>query len=257
MMVRTRARIKRPTPGRVPAHAALAGTAAPRDLPPMRARVLVVNPNNSRSCTEGIAAALRPLVSPAVRFDIVRLAEGPPAVASWGDWFAVAEPLRRTVLREQASAYVVACASDPGLDAAREVTSRPVLGMMRCAVAAALARGAERFGVIGFTEASRARQRRVLQAMGVEARLSGWEPLDLPMETLTDPVAPRGRLAAAARALAAGGAEAIVLGCAGLAGHAAAAEDASGVPVVEPCRAAGAMALLAVLGGAEGLTAAG
>jgi Asp/Glu/hydantoin racemase len=69
------------------------------------------------------------------------------------------------------------------------------------------------------------------------------------METLTDPAAPRARIAAAARALAAGGAEAIVLGCAGLAGHVAAAEDAAGVPVVEPCRAAGAMALLAVLGG--------
>jgi Asp/Glu/hydantoin racemase len=115
-------------------------------------------------------------------------------------------------------------------------------------VSAALARGAERFGIIGFTEASRPRQRRVLQAMGVEARLSGWEPLDLPMEALTDPVAPRGRIAAAARALASGGAEAIVLGCAGLAGHTAAAEDAAGVPVIEPCRAAGAMALLAVLG---------
>lgn len=218
----------------------------------MRARILVVNPNSSLSCTEGIAAALRPLASGAARFDVVRLTQGPPAVASWRDWFAVAEPLRNLVLREEASAYVIACASDPGLDAVREATTRPVLGMMRCAVSAALARGAERFGLIGFTEASRPRQRRVLQAMGVEARLSGWEPLNLPMEALTDPVAPRSRIAAAARALASGGAEAIVLGCAGLSGHAAAAEDAAGVPVVEPCRAAGAMALLAVVGGGDG-----
>src|SRR3712207_2539194 len=137
----------------------------------MRDRALVVHPNSSLSCTEGIAAALRPLASPAVRFDVVRLAEGPPAVAGWGDWFADAEPLRRTVLREEASAYVIACASDPGLDAAREATSRPVLGMMRCAVASALARSAERFGIIGFADASLPRQRRVLQAMGVEARL--------------------------------------------------------------------------------------
>lgn len=213
----------------------------------MPARVLVINPNSSVSCTAGIADALRPFASAAVRFDVVRLADGPPAVASWADWFAVAEPLRRAVAGEEAAAYVVACVSDPGLDAAREATRRPVLGMMRCAVAAALAR-AESFGIIGFVEASRARQRRVLQAMGVEERLSGWEPLDLPMETLTDPEAPRDRIAAAARALAAGGAEAIVLGCAGLAGHAAFAEDAAGVPVVEPCRAAGAMALLAVSG---------
>lgn len=215
---------------------------------PFPARVLVVNPNNSLPCTEGIAAALRPLASGAARFDVVRLPEGPPAIASWADWFAVAGPLRGLVEREEAAAYVIACVSDPGLDTVREATRRPVLGMLRCAVAAALGRGAERFGIIGFTDASLPRQRRVLQSMGVEARLSGWEPLNLPMETLTDPVAPRERIAAAARVLAAGGAEAIVLGCAGLAGHAATAEDAAGVPVIEPCRAAGTMALLAVLG---------
>lgn len=220
----------------------------------MAVRVLVINPNSSVSCTEGIAAALRPLASGAVLFDVVRLPDGPPAIASWDDWFAAAGPLRRMVVREDAAAYVVACVSDPALDAARDATRRPVLGMLRCAVAAALARGAERFGIIGFTDASLPRQRRVLQAMGVEARLSGWEPLNLPMETLTDPVTPRGRIAAAARALAAGGAEAVILGCTGLAGHAAMAEDAAGVPVIEPCRAAGAMALLAVLGAPSSAT---
>jgi allantoin racemase len=213
----------------------------------MRAsRVLVMNPNSSLSCTEGIAAAIRPLGWEAVRFDVERLPDGPPAVSSWGDWFAVAEPLRRLAAREDAAAYVIACVSDPGLDAVREATDKPVLGMMRCAVAAALARGAERFGIVGFLASSLPRQRRVLQSMGLESRLSGWEALDLPMETLTDPAAPRERIAAVARALAAGGAEAIILGCTGLAGHAAFAEQAAGVPVIEPCRAAGAMALLAV-----------
>jgi len=118
--------------------------------------------------------------------------------------------------------------------------------MFRAAVAAALTRG-ERFGVLAFVQPSLARQRRALQAMGVESRLAGHRPLDLPMEMLLDPEAPRGRIAEVARLLAADGAEAIVLGCTGLAGHARAAEDAAGVPVIEPCQAAGAMALLAVL----------
>ena len=67
------------------------------------------------------------------------------------------------------------------------------------------------------------------------------------METLLDPAAPRARIAEVARALAADGAEAIVLGCTGLAGHARAAEDAAGIPVIEPCQAAGAMAMLAAV----------
>jgi len=208
----------------------------------MDERILVINPNRSIPCTEGIAAALAPLGD---RFRVVRLESGPPAIASWRDWFRVAEPLCARVEADPAPATIIACVSDPGLEAVRTVTPRPVLGMFRCAVAAAL-EAAPRIGVIGFVAASEARQRRALQAMGVEHRLAAWAPLDLPMEVLVDPEAPRARIRELARALAAAGAGAIVLGCTGLAGHAAAAEDAAGVPVVEPCLAAGRYALRAV-----------
>ena len=223
--------------------------------PAFEDRILVINPNASVSCTEGIAAALAPFAAPGLpRIEVQRLEDGPPAIATWRDWYAVAEPLCRRIEREPALAYVIGCVSDPGLEAARMATGRPVLGMLRCAVAAALARG-ERFGIVGFMETSRPRQRRVLQAMGVEDRLSGFEPLNIPMEQLTDPVLPRARLAAAARSLVAQGAEVVVLGCAGMAGHVRAAEDAAGVPVIEPCQAAGAQALLAALPGRERLHA--
>ncbi|MBK1662519.1 aspartate/glutamate racemase family protein [Paracraurococcus ruber] len=213
----------------------------------MSRRILVINPNSSAACTRGIATALAPLgAPPGLAFAVTQLPEGPPAIASWEDWHSVALPLCRLVEREPAAAYVIACVSDPGLEAVRAATPRPVLGMFRCAVAAAAAR-AERFAVIGFVAASEARQRRALQSMGLESRLAGWQALDLPMDVLTDPAAPRGRIAAAARSLAATGAGAIVLGCTGMAGHVAAAEDAAGIPVIEPCRAAGAMALLAAL----------
>jgi Asp/Glu/hydantoin racemase len=210
-------------------------------------RILVINPNRNATCTAGIAAAMAAIPLPAgLVFDVVDLPEGPPAIASWEDWHAVALPLCRRVEREPAAAYVIACVSDPGLEAVRAATPKPVIGMFRAAVAAALTRG-ERFGVLAFVQPSLARQRRALQAMGVESRLAGHRPLDLPMEVLLDPEAPRGRIAEVARLLAADGAEAIVLGCTGLAGHARAAEDAAGVPVIEPCQAAAAMALLAVL----------
>jgi allantoin racemase len=213
-------------------------------------RILVINPNSSVSCTRGMAAATMAVFSAPqlASFEVVNLPGGPPAIATWRDWYGVAEPLARMIEREPAAAYVIGCVSDPGLEAARMATEKPVLGMLRCAVAAALTRG-ERFGVLGFLETSRPRQRRVLQAMGLEARLAGWIPLNLPMETLTDPVAPRPRIQQAARELAEQGAECIVLGCTGLAGHARAAEDASGLPVIEPCQAAGLAALLAVAGG--------
>lgn len=212
----------------------------------MERRVLAINPNSDQACTDGIAAALAPFARPgALRFDVMTLTRGPPAVASWRDWYSVAIPLCDAVQAEPASAYILACVSDPGLEAVREVTSRPVFGPFRCAVASALAR-AERFGIIAFVEASKARQRRALQAMGVEARLAATEALNLPMTTLTDPIASRPALIAAARRLAGAGSEVIVLGCAGLAPHRAAVEEAIGRPVIEPIAAAGAMAALAL-----------
>jgi allantoin racemase len=204
-------------------------------------RILVINPNRSIPCTEGIAAALAPL---GPHFRVTRLADGPPAIASWRDWFQVAEPLCRMVEQDPAPVTLIACVSDPGLEAIRTATPHPVLGMFRCAVATAL-EAAPRIGIMGFVAASEARQRRILQAMRVEHRLAAWAPLDLPMEVLLDPEAPRARIQAVARALAAAGAGAIVLGCTGLAGHAAAAEAAAGIPVIEPCLAAGVLALRA------------
>jgi len=100
--------------------------------------------------------------------------------------------------------------------------------------------------VIAFVDASKARQRKVLQAMGAEPRLAASIALNLPMQALTDPTAARGALCDTARALVAAGSEAVILGCAGMAGHRAAVEDACGVPVIEPCQAAAAQALLAL-----------
>jgi len=215
----------------------------------MAERILVINPNSSASCTGGIAAALSGFRGPGLpRIEVVRLPEGPPAIVTWRDWSGVAEPLCRLAEREAAAAYVIACVSDPGVDAVRLVTPAPVFGALRSAVAAAIAR-ADRFGIIAMADASLARQRRALSAMGVEARLAGHVPLNLDMEVLTDPVAPRAALRDAARRIAAAGAEAIILGCAGMAGHRAFAEDAAGLPVIEPCQAAVALAIGAVVAG--------
>jgi Asp/Glu/hydantoin racemase len=211
------------------------------------ARILVVNPNSSKACSAGICAALAPFRRPSGPvFDVVTLPEGPPAIYDWRDWHGVVEPLCRLIEREPADAYVIACASDPGIEAARAVTSRPVFGVFRSAVAAAVAR-AERFGVIAIVEASKARHLAALRAMGLEGRLAAEVALNVSMDTLLEPHAARDRLADAARACAAAGAGTVILGCTGMAHHRAAVECAAGIPVIEPCQAAAALAATALL----------
>ena len=214
----------------------------------MQQHVLVINPNSSEACTDGIRASLSPFAAAGPRFVVETLQDGPPAIAAWRDWHAVAGPLLRRIEAAEASgppaAYIIACASDPAVDLLRSVTARPVFGALRAGIAAATARG-DRFGLVAFVTASVPRHRRVLQAMGLEHRCAASLPLDLPMDTLTHPDACRPRLLSAAQELYAVGAEVVILGCAGMAGHRRFLEDASGLPVIEPVQAAAVQALLA------------
>jgi Asp/Glu/hydantoin racemase len=79
--------------------------------------------------------------------------------------------------------------------------------------------------------------------MGLDTRLAAEVALNVPMETLLQPEAARARLIEAARTCAAAGARTVILGCTGMAHHRAAIEAAVGVPVIEPCQAAVALAL--------------
>jgi len=206
-------------------------------------RILLVNPNSSAACSAGIDAAVagfRRADGP--RIEVATVAEGPAGIYSWRDWHAAVGPLCRAVAAEQADVFLVACASDPGIEAVREVTAQPVLGVFRCAVAMALSR-AERFGVIALVDASAGRHALALQAMGAQGRLAAEIAMNTTIEALLDPQATRAALIATGRALVARGAGAVVLGCTGMAGHRAAVEAATGVPVIEPCQAAVAQAL--------------
>ena len=215
---------------------------------PDRPGILVINPNSSVSCSDGIAAAIAPFrLAGGPSIEVATLAEGPLAIYSWRHWHAVVEPLCRLIERTPADAYVIACGSDPGIDAARGATSAPVFGVFRSAVASAVAR-AERFGIIALVDQSIHRHAAALRSMGLEARLAAEVPMNVSMETLLEPDTARGRLIDAGRDCVAAGAQAVILGCTGMAHHRDAIERAIGVPVIEPCQAAVALAIGAVHG---------
>ncbi len=206
-------------------------------------RILFLNPNASTACGDGISAAVERFRAPSgPRIDVISLPDGPSAIVSWRDWHVAVEPLCRAIMREPADLYVIACASDPGIEAARSVTSAPVLGAFRSAVAVAMT-AAERFGVIALAEASKGRHLLALRAMGLESRLAAEIAMNLPLDTLLDPDMARSSLIATAQALAGQGAQAIILGCTGMAHHRVAIASACGLPVIDPCQAAAGIAL--------------
>jgi allantoin racemase len=214
-------------------------------MPSSRARIRVVNPNSNEAVTRGIDAAVQPL-----RFeggpDIVcsTLAEGPFGVETQEHVESVALPLRRLVEADNSSdAFVIACYSDPGLHVCREGTARPVFGIAECGVLAALAR-AERFGVIAIMQRSIARHIRYLRQMGLMERLAGERPLNMSVAETASGEGTLARMIEVGRALKdQDGAQAVVMGCAGMARHRKPLEDALGVPVIDPTQAAVTMAL--------------
>ena len=95
-------------------------------------------------------------------------------------------------------------------------------------------------------DASKGRHLAALRAMGLEHRLAGEIALNVEMSHLLDRDRTIPALRQAAETLVAQGAGAVILGCTGMAHHRQAIEDHCGVPVIEPCQAAAAQALLAV-----------
>ena len=213
-----------------------------------RPRIRVINPNSNEAVTRGIDDAIAPLrFADGPEIVCATLAEGPFGVETQEHVESVALPLRRMVEADNASdAFVIACYSDPGLHVCREGTTRPVFGIAECGVLTALAR-AERFGVIAILERSIARHMRYLRQMGLTERLAGERPLGLSVAETASGEGTLSRMIEVGRALKdQDGANAIVMGCAGMARHRAPLEDALGIPVIDPTQAAVTMAIGAV-----------
>ncbi len=214
----------------------------------MPRQILVVNPNSNEAVTRGLDEALRPLAfADGPRILCRTLAEGPFGIESQAHIESVTMPLRRLVEAEpDADAFVIACYSDPGLHACREGTSRPVFGIAECGVLTALAR-ADRFGVIAIRQASIRRHIRYLRQMGLMDRLAGERPLDMSVAETASGEGTLQRMIQVGRELKEiDGAEAVVMGCAGMARHRRPLEEALGIPVIDPTQAAVAMAIGAV-----------
>jgi allantoin racemase len=212
-----------------------------------RPRIRIINPNSNEAVTRGIDAALEPLrFAGGPELACSTLPEGPFGIETQADVESVVMPLRRLVEADNASdAFVIACYSDPGLHVCREATARPVFGIAECGVLTALAR-AGRFGVIAISQRSIARHARCLRQMGVADRLASERPLDMSVAETASGEGTLARMIEVGRKLKEDGAEAVVMGCAGMARHRAPLEQALGVPVIDPTQAAVTMALGAV-----------
>lgn len=201
----------------------------------------VVNPNTTATMTSLVDRAARAAVAPGTVVETVHPTTGPVSIECHVDEaLAVPGLLEQIALGEAAgaAAHVVACFGDPGLDAARELAAAPVVGIAEGAYRIASTLG-RRFGVVTTLARTSGRAHELAVRHGVAPLLTEVRACEVPVLDLHDPASgARERVLAECRAVLDGGADAVVLGCAGMADLAAPLSAELGAPVVDGVGAA-------------------
>lgn len=198
-------------------------------------RILVINPNTTAAMTEKIGAAARRVAAPGTEIVAVNPASGPVSIEGYYDE-AISVPGLLEVIRRtpDVDAVVIACFDDTGLDAARCVTDRPVVGIGEAAyhMAAMLS---NKFSVVTTLGRSVPALEHNLHRYGLAARCARVRSSEVPVLDLEKPGSnARGRISAeVARAIEEDRAEAIVLGCAGMTDLTEALAAEHGLPVLD------------------------
>ncbi|MCY1128026.1 aspartate/glutamate racemase family protein [Frigidibacter sp. RF13] len=198
-------------------------------------RILVVNPNTTTSMTEKIGAAARRVASEGTDILAVNSTSGPESIEGFYDE-AMSLAGMFTVIRTTPDydAVVIACFDDTGLDAARCLTDKPVIGIGEAGYHMA-SMIANKFSVVTTLARSVPALEHNLHRYGLMARCSRVRSSEVAVLELEHPGSDAcNRISAEiGRAVAEDRAEAIVLGCAGMADLADALAKEHGLPVLD------------------------
>lgn len=197
-------------------------------------KICLINPNSTEAMNAAVLASAQRAAAQlaGVELSALCVAESPALINSdAGELQAAYWTMQKArTLAGSFDAFVIACHSDPGVDAVAEVTGKPVMGIGRASIDAALAHPGRAMMLV-INAASIPRKERVLARLGLTDRFAivptGYtEQMSAAqtVECLTT---------AARRAQQAAPCTSIVLGCAGMGSAAPALQRALGLPVID------------------------
>lgn len=187
---------------------------------------------------------LQQAAQPVTTVDVWDVEGGPSSIESmYEEYLSVPGALGR-IQEAAAGGYagvILGCFGDPGVDAARELVTIPVVGPGEAAMLFAASLG-HRFSIVTILDSVVHPLRRLARDVGVESKLASVRAVNIPVLELA-----RDRKGTFERMLEAGrlardvdGADTLVLGCMTMAflGEHRALGEALGIPVVNPVHAA-------------------
>lgn len=201
-------------------------------------KILVINPNTSESMTDHIREALVPMKRADTNLTVVCPQRGPETIESAYDEAHAILPTLDLVKRANQEGYdaiILACFSDPGLEAAKEISTIPVIGIEESSLHMAAMLGA-RFSIMTPRRERIPSKREHVHMRGLNHFLASVRSIDLSVaDTDADPERTKQRIfEVAGKAVEEDGAEVVILGCGGMAGYASEIEEKLNIKVIDP-----------------------
>jgi len=200
-------------------------------------KIMVINPNTSQSMTDHLRQELERIKRPDTELTVVCAERGPETIESAYDEAYAIPPtldLVKKANREGYDAVILACFSDPGLEAAKEISEIPVIGIEESSLHMAAMLGSK-FTVVTPRKQRIPSKREHVHMRGMSHFLASVRSLDLSVaETDADPERTKKRVLEVSRQAVEDGAEVIILGCAGMAGYAPEIESKLNIKVIDP-----------------------
>lgn len=134
-------------------------------------KIKLINPNTTLSMTQSIQEAATRAARPGTQVYSVSPQWGPESIECYVDEYLAVPGVLKEVIKgdreEGADAFVIACFGDPGLQAAREATRKPVLGICESAITTAKFL-APYFSIVSVLDRARKVTEDVVSAYGAE-----------------------------------------------------------------------------------------
>ncbi|WOD09167.1 aspartate/glutamate racemase family protein [Marinomonas sp. GJ51-6] len=204
--------------------------------------IQLINPNTSTEMTAVMAASAVTVALPTTKIMPSTPLHGPKSIECALDETIASAALLDLIQegkQQGVDAHIIACFGDPALDAARELADAPVIGIAEAAFQLA-SLISHRFGIVTTLSRTLPASEHLLQKYGHKQHCSGVRASDIPVLELEN-LAPEAYQLLKNECLEAinlDGAEAIVLGCAGMSNLVEKLSQELPVPIIDGVTAA-------------------
>lgn len=205
-------------------------------------KINLINPNTCIGMTEKIASSAKSVALATTDIIASSPTHGPESIESAFDEVIASAALLDVIRQgeeQKVDAHIIACFGDPALDAAREIATVPVIGIAGAAFQLA-SLVSYRFGIVTTMTRTLPASEHLLQRYGYKHFCSGARATDIAVLDLEDTSEDiyLELKNECEKSIQIDGAEAIVLGCAGMSDLAARLAEELQVPVIDGVSAA-------------------